>query len=245
MPWKSQIIKYLDRLDTHAKMLNACNCVYFSEDGALCGSNTDWIGIEGALRASAWSEHGNASQEHTVALVIGAGGAARAALYALIHRFGAKQIYVVNRDDDEVEQLIQDCEQITAGFAIPIIHVKSVDQARELQSPTCIIGSVPNFEPKTSEEKAVQGVLTSFLAREGEKRVMLDMCYKPRWTRNLKLAHEYGWPTVSGMDVVGWQVEALWRLWVGEEWVKSFDSEGMWKKLRATAEGSAAINLDT
>ena len=240
MPWKGEIIKYLDRLDPPAKMLNACNCVYFGEHGELVGSNTDWIGIEGAIRAAALSRE---CKGHEAGLVIGAGRAARAAVYALVYCFGVKEVYILNRDDREVEQLIQDCGQITEGSAVAITHVKTVERAQGLRSPTCVVGSVPDFELRTPEEKDAKAILTSFLARDGEKGIVVDMCYKPRWTRHLKLAQEYGWEPGFGTDVVGWQVEALWRLWIGDKLVnKQFNSEGMWKVLRETAESSKSIN---
>ena len=72
MPWKSEIMKHLDRIDDTAKILRACNVVYSDENGKLCGSNTDWIGIEGALRAG--DEDRAESMKVGIAAVIGAGG---------------------------------------------------------------------------------------------------------------------------------------------------------------------------
>jgi quinate dehydrogenase len=73
------------------------------------------------------------------------------------------------------------------------------------------------------------------------------MCYHPtRQTRNLKLAEKHGWRRVQGTQVVGHQVEALWRFWVGEERLKRLDREGMWRTLRDAAdmnpEGRQALN---
>ena len=236
MPWKGQIMKYLDRIDDTARMLNACNAVYLDGGGALCGTNTDWVGIEGALQKAS---DGVQLSRHTVAgLIVGAGGAARAAVYALTKRFGVSEIYILNRDDGEVEQLLRDCGQMPAS----ILHLKSSDQARGMRTPSFIIGTVPDFEPITLGEKAIKSILTTFLVRDREKGVMLDMCYHPRWTRILKLAQEHGWRTVQGTQVVGHQIEALWGLWVDDERSKQLDRAGMWKALEEVVDRSAMVN---
>lgn len=234
MPWKGEIMKHLDHLDDVAKMLQACNVVYFDVDERLCGSNTDWIGIEGALRAG--SKGGEKAQESGTAAVIGAGGAARAAIYALTFRFGVKEIYILNRDDGEVAQLVKDCSQMRCSLT----HVKSLEQAQALTPPSRIVGSIPDHEAKTTEEKAVKAILDYFLTAAESKGVIVDMCYHPSpRTRNLKLAEAHGWQTVEGTQVVGHQVEALWRSWVPEERLQSLDRDGLWRTL------DEAVGLDS
>jgi quinate dehydrogenase len=145
-------------------------------------------------------------------------------IYTLTFRFGVKEIYILNRDDDEAVQLVQDCNKMHCQ----LLHVKSVEQARGLKRPSYVAGAVPDLEPITPGEKAVKAVLNFFLAKEGEKGVMLDMCFHPtRQTRNLKLAENHGWRRGQGTQVVGHQVEVLWRFWVGEERLKRLDREGM------------------
>ena len=243
MPWKSDIIPHLDRLDDVAKTLNAVNVVYFNEDGEMCGSNVDWVGIEGALRAELQS--GVVDASGGTAAVIGAGGAARAAIYALTFSFGIKVVYVVNRDDDEVTQLLKDCSQMPCK----LLHVKSGTQAEGLDPPSLIIGCAPDFEAVTSAEKEAKSTLKSFLERKYEKGVMVDMCYHPTpQTRNLALAAKYGWRTVRGVEVVGHQVEALWRFWIRKERLGKLDREGMWKTLREAVRmdsaGRQALNKE-
>lgn len=233
MPWKGAIIKHLDHIDDVAKMLGAVNVVSFDAAGRLCGGNTDWAGIEGALRTNAKEEC--ESWRGSAALLVGAGGAARAAVYALTFRFGVKSIYVLNRDDDEVTQMVNDCAQMGCS----LVHVKSLEQAQSLALPSLAIGTVPDFEAKTVEEKAVKAILDYFLTAV-ETGVMLDMCYHPTpQTRNLKLAEAHGWQTVQGSQVIGHQVEALWRFWISEGCLKGWDKEGMWRLL------DEAIGLDS
>jgi quinate dehydrogenase len=43
------------------------------------------------------------------------------------------------------------------------------------------------------------------------------MCYKPRFTRHIKLAEHYGWQTVDGVNIIAYQIEEQWMLWAGEQ----------------------------
>lgn len=76
-----------------------------------------------------------------------------------------------------------------------------------------------------------------------EKGVLLDMCFKPRRTRTIKLAEGNGWLTVEGTHVIMYQIEEQWRLWAGEEKVENLDREAAWRVLLRAAEDSAAINF--
>lgn len=126
-------------------------------------------------------------------------------------------------------------------MTLSITHVKSIEQARALASPYYVVGTVPDDEPKTESERAVAGILESFLARE-EKGVLLEMCFKPRRTRMIRLAERLGWPCVEGTHVIMYQIEEQWRLWAGEESVVNLDQKGAWDVLLKAAEESTAIN---
>lgn len=233
-------MEHLDSLDDTAKILKACNSWYFNDSGELCGSNTDWIGIEGALRAGG-VKGDLLNRNGGVAAVIGAGGASRAAIYALWKRFCAKTIYVLNRDDKEVVRLVKDCRQMDCK----LLHLKSVEDAAGLTIPALVIGSVPDFEAMSPEEKAVKAILTHFLSNGNG--YFADFCYHPSpETRNIKLAESHGWQTIQGIEIVGHQVEALWKLWIDEERLAKLDRDGLWKIMRSAAgmdsKGRQALN---
>lgn len=227
MPWKGEIIKHLDHIDEHVKILKACNSVYFDEEGKLCGSNTDWVGIEGALRAAGFQ--GESGDGHKTAATIGAGGAARAAVYALSNQFGIETIYVLNRDDGEVRQMIDDCKELNSR----LLHVKSLKQIAKMGMPSVIVGSVPDLEAVTPEERNVREIYKHLLCQE--KGTMVDFCYHPMQTRNIQLAEDHGWQTVRGVEVVGNQVEALWRLWIDQSRLEGLDRDALWKLIREAA----------
>ncbi|KPI43336.1 Quinate dehydrogenase [Cyphellophora attinorum] len=253
MPYKVSIMQHLDGLDHHAKLLKACNNVYRAKDGTLRGTNTDWRGIKGCL-ASATASGTCEEGKGRPALLVGAGGASRAAVYVLYHELKCRPIYVVNRDEDEVAALLKD---VTAYGSddIELVHLQTVDAAKEIfaqrGAPFYVVGTVPDFAPQTETEiECAKIIETAFAsAKSGSsaaKGVVLDMCFKPRRTRTLKLAQRYGWVGVEGTGVIGHQINEQYRLWLtdgeGESPITGEIQSGAWKVLNEAAEASTAIN---
>jgi quinate dehydrogenase len=239
MPYKNTVMPLLDELDDLATTIGACNNTY-RRDGKIVGTNTDWRGIKGCLLEKGDQSSRPGPSRAASALIVGAGGASRAAVYALSVYLSCPTIYVLNRDDAEVDALVTDTQRITA--TPKIIHVTSLKKASSLDAPYYIVGTVPDFEPQTEAEKDVASILEHFLSRN-EKGVVLDMCFKPRRTRMIKLAEELGWPTVEGTHVIGYQIQEQWKLWAGEERASRLDAGAAWKTLLDAAEESKAINF--
>lgn len=74
IPYKETIIQHLDSISEQAKMIGAVNTIT-KNNGKLIGNNTDWLGIYTPLR--------NSGKKYNKALILGAGGTCKAALYAL------------------------------------------------------------------------------------------------------------------------------------------------------------------
>ena len=89
MPYKEAILPHLDNTDSHTTKIGACNTVVRAQDGKLYGFNTDAAGVVRPL------EQRLTTLENAQILVLGAGGAARAAVFGLKER-GA-EVYILNR----------------------------------------------------------------------------------------------------------------------------------------------------
>ncbi len=226
------------------EMLGACNNVYLTKEGKLRGTNTDWKGIRGCLLSG--TKSGLNEGKGKPALIIGAGGASRAALYALFADLEREEIYIVNRDVKEVADLLEDSKAYASNSTRQprLRHVTSVAEVEGLQTPHYIVGTVPDFEAKTDEEINARKIIETFLRKE-EKGVLLDMCYKPRNTRLLSLRRETGWSVFDGTGVRARQIEEQWRLWAGagEEGRARVPEEKAWEILRKGAKESTAINF--
>lgn len=242
MPYKNSVMKHLDELDELASMIGACNNVYYKygEQRRVCGTNTDWRGVQGCLLEKGKENERPSAKSPGTALIVGAGGASRAAIYALSVHLYCPTIYILNRDEQEVADLNRDVQKLER---VPkIIHVKTIEQAKSLPTPFYVIGTVPDIEPRTKTETMVADCLALFLSRP-EKGVLLDMCFKPRRTRMIKLGERLGWPCVEGTHVIGYQMEEQWRLWAGEEYILRLDRQEAWNVLMRAADESTAINI--
>lgn len=213
MPHKRTVIPLLDSVDKYVEEIGACNFVVRKADGTLHGTNTDWSGIRNALAA----EKAVHAPEDFTAMIYGAGGASRGAVYALSRGLGCRDIYIVNRDAGEVSELLAEVESLYTSDKPRLTHLTNVDSARALRSPSYIISTVPDFEEKTSEEIECRKILHHFLDRgRAQNNILLDMCYHPPMTRNLTAGIEALWRVIPGFLVVCHQFPEQWDLWTGQ-----------------------------
>ena len=130
------MIPLLDTLSHAGRIIGAINTVVpvTKADGEieLYGDNTDWIGIQRAILGRSIRKWTTSD----VGLIIGAGGTARAAIYAL-HQLGLGKILIYNRTHETAKTVI-------AGFPISFnIHVVEDLKDLEKESPAIVVGTVP------------------------------------------------------------------------------------------------------
>lgn len=242
MPYKQSIVEYLDEADDLVSTIGACNNVYISPDGRLIGTNTDWRGVLGCLSSA--DEQGVGKP----AMIFGAGGASRAAVYALSTHLKCPVIYVVNRDDQEVKALEQDTIKMRSKSGTRIEHIISVQQAEHKDPPYYIIGTVPDLAPKSEAEMTAFKVFDHFMATARTRGVFLDMCFKPIETRKIKLAKKHGWLTVAGTEIIGHQIQEQYRGWFepgkNEGVIDENLAKDAWEVLRQQATSSLGINFE-
>ena len=222
MPHKVAVIPHLDNLTDEAKAVGAVNTIFFERSHSsdpnaplvFTGHNTDTIGIRDAFRFNVPS-HNLSRCKGRPGLVVGGGGTCRAAIYALQQFLGCSKIYIVNRDASEVEAVLKECRERNA--AEHLVHVASVEQTQSLEAPALIVSAVPDFEPRTAEEKTAREILSSFLSRKNEARgALLEMCYHPSPdTQISRLATQAGWQVIGGIEAMIGQGLEQSKLWTG------------------------------
>jgi quinate dehydrogenase len=241
MPFKQSIVEHLDEADDLVATIGACNNVYTSLDGRLIGTNTDWRGVLGCLTAA--DERGVGKP----AMIFGAGGASRAAVYALSAHLKSPVIYVVNRDEQEVKDLERDTTTMRSASGTRIEHITSLQQAESLDTPYYIVGTVPDFPPQSDAEKTAFKIFDYFMASATTPGVFLDMCFKPVETRKIMLAKKHGWTTVAGTEIIGHQIYEQYRVWfkpgTDEVVVNESLARDAWEVLRREAGSSPGINF--
>ena len=176
-----------------------------------------------ASRKSGGSGGGGAAEEQdrdrdsdkssNAGLVIGSGGTARAAAYAL-SRMGCRPVFVLARSKDKAAGI---AEAFPASYGI--VAIGSAEEARGIV-PVVAVGTVPaDREMYAGLRAEIEALLGSGEddgdGEEGDedndngarpqKRVLLDMAYKPRRTALMQLAEDHGWTTVEGLEALAGQ----------------------------------------
>ena len=155
------------------------------------------------------------------ALVIGGGGAARSAVYALTKWLKCSRIYIVNRDEAEVQGVIDACKSYAPG----LIHVNSAYQAEQLEGPGAIVGCIPDFVPTSTREKEARKIVEIMLTKP-HQGALLEMAYHPkRRTALAKLAKAAGWQVILGVEAMIWQGLEQARLWADLRDIESLPVE--------------------
>ncbi|OSS52091.1 hypothetical protein B5807_03653 [Epicoccum nigrum] len=217
MPHKVAIIPHLDEITEEGREVGAVNTLFLKEDPTtgkriFCGTNTDVVGVRDAFVYNV--QDAATVYENRPAMVVGGGGAARSAVYALRKWMKASKIYLVNRDRSEVKAVIDECT--ARGFGDSLIDVSTVAQAEELEGVGAIVACVPDFPPKTPEENEARAVLETFLNKP-HKGAILEMCYHPSpWTEIASISEKAGWQLILGTEAMIYQGLEQDRYWTGK-----------------------------
>ncbi|KAF9266627.1 Shikimate dehydrogenase [Marasmius fiardii PR-910] len=225
IPFKLDIVPLLNEISPAAKSMGAVNTIIpkTSADGTriLYGDNTDWLGIRGSITTRVTNVD--------AALVIGSGGTARAAIYAL-RDIGAKTIYVFNRTREKALALQKE-------FANANVQVlESLNQLSEGGSPpSVIVAAVPATETSIEPEANKLHLPASLFAYKSGPACVVDMAYKPVETPLLKLAatSTSNWSRVQGVEVLLQQGYYQFQAWTGRHAPKAIVSKAVWEKYLA------------
>jgi shikimate dehydrogenase len=177
MPHKASIAPLLDDVNPSARRIGAVNTVARFDD-AVVGLNTDWIGLNLAL-----GKHSAGGKD---VVLVGAGGAARAALEEL-RQAKPRSLVMLNRDPAKAAALLAHFE--IEGKALPVGNPPAADLL--INASALGMGGYPPLEVDLSA------------MREGG--TVLDMVYHPLETPLLRQARTLGLTTIDGVQMLIWQ----------------------------------------
>jgi shikimate dehydrogenase len=202
IPHKTAIIAHLDDLDSGARAIGAVNTVV-NEDGRLIGYNTDIAGVTQPLKARAIDLNGAA------ALIVGAGGAARAAAVALL-KMGCRRLFVANRRLDRAMGLIDDLSH-QFGFEGEVVPFTPDAIGQVVREVALLFNATPlGMHPY----EGVSPIPAESL-RAGQ--VVFDAVYRPFKTRLIREAEAMGATTILGYEMLVAQGAEALRLWLHRE----------------------------
>lgn len=206
MPHKVSIVELLDEVDPVAQKIGAVNTV-INKDGHLIGHNTDWLGILRPL------ERETSLQGKSVA-ILGAGGAAQAAIYACMS--AGATVTIFNRS-------VEKAKALTAAFGPPVLPL---DDARDLSAYDIIINTTSVGMGASHGESPIPGSSIT------KRHIVFETIYAPATTKLLELSQAVGARTIPGSAMFLEQGIAQFELHTG---VKAPKAE-MERILRASLE---------
>ncbi|ODT88225.1 shikimate dehydrogenase [Phenylobacterium sp. SCN 70-31] len=196
LPFKEEALRLADRVSDAARDAAAANVLLFEPDGRIVADNTDGFGLLKAFEVQApqWSA------DRGPVTVVGAGGAARGAVAALI-RAGAPKVFVVNRT-------LARAEAIAHALGAKVRPLPLPHAAGALRDSTAVVNA-------TSAGLAAEGALDLPLDATPDGCVVMDMVYKPLETPVLAQARALGRPVVDGLEMLIRQAEPSFEAFFG------------------------------
>lgn len=199
VPYKKEVIKYLDGLDSSAEKIGAVNTVKVL-DNKLIGFNTDGLGFMKSL------ERKDIRLKNKNILVIGAGGASNSICTSILEN-EINRLYIANRNEDNLNSLINKLEgNFISKEILPLsLDLRGLDKSSiDIIINTSSVGMYPN-----------NGI--SPIDLNGFKDVFLyDIIYKPLETKFLKEGRMKGFKCLNGLEMLLYQALESQEIWLDE-----------------------------
>jgi 3-dehydroquinate dehydratase/shikimate dehydrogenase len=189
MPLKREVLRHLAQMDPLTEKIGACNTLRVSADGKLYGFNTDVTGVVRPLEKRMKLRGARVA-------VLGAGGAARAAVFGLVDR-GA-EVFIVNRTHEHSVSLAK------AAGASAMKHLQFAKQRFDVLINSTPCGMAGSSKPLPIAENELNTGL------------VFDMVYNPLETPLLKLAKSRGIPVINGVEMFVQQGARQFEIWTGK-----------------------------
>lgn len=201
IPHKTSVIKYLDTVDDTALRIGAVNTIK-NINGRLVGYNTDWEAAIELLKEKAGKLQGKN------ALIIGAGGVARAILYGLVKN--SVNVSITNRTMDKARQLIVELKK-HVGEKIECTALNPEKIREKISDFQIIINATPlGMTPNINETPLNTDYLTGEI-------IVFDTVYNPLETLLIKKAKQQGSTVIEGYRMLVKQGALSFKLWTGIE----------------------------
>jgi 3-dehydroquinate dehydratase/shikimate dehydrogenase len=189
MPYKEEILKHLDKTDPMTAKVGACNTVVRSQDGKLYGFNTDVNGVVRPLEM-------RIALQGAKILVLGAGGAARAAVFGLKER-GA-DVHILNRTPGPAQNLAKKAR----AKAINKLQLRKM--AFDVIINATPVGMEGNRDPMPIAEE------------DFKAKYFFEMVYTPAETKMVKIARSRGLQVILGSEMFVQQGARQFEIWTGK-----------------------------
>lgn len=197
IPHKEKVLSLADQVTDRATLIGAANTLTFGAEGKIIADNTDGYGFMENLRRGAR----NWDPKSTPAAVLGAGGAARAVICALLDA-GVPEVLISNRTRTRADQLRED-------FGARLRVVDWVQAGNIIEEAGLVVNTTSlGMVGKPELRVPLDGI--------DKHTVVTDLVYNPLKTHLLEVAEQAGATTVDGLGMLIWQAVPGFERWFGQ-----------------------------
>lgn len=200
IPHKLAVMPLMDDLTDAAKAIGAVNTI-INKEGRLLGHNTDATGYSRALKEDAAYE-----PKGKTVLMLGAGGAARAIVYALLKE-GVKRLNIYNRTVEKAQGLVAEFQHLGPIDVVP-------DLAKAAPKADLIINTTSVGMEHNGQDPNVSPISAQLLPKQG---FVSDIIYRPSQTRFLREAQAKGLKTQNGLAMLIYQGAESFEYWTKQK----------------------------
>ena len=213
MPYKEQVIPYLDQLSEEACLIGAVNTVV-NREGTLIGYNTDGKGFFKSLPSF------KISRKRLV--LLGAGGAAKAILaQAILDGVSQISVFVRSSSMEKTRPYLEKIQNAT-GFRVDLFALEDVQELQDSITQADLLVNATSVGMDGSS----QPIPTSIVLPE--KLMVADVIYQPFETPFLKWAKNQGNQSINGLGMLLYQAAEAFELWTGKE----MPTDQIWELLK-------------
>ena len=213
MPYKEQVIPYLDQLSSEACLIGAVNTVV-NREGTLIGYNTDGKGFFKSLPSF------KISRKRLV--LLGAGGAAKAILaQAILDGVSQISVFVRSSSMEKTRPYLEKIQNAT-GFRVDLFALEDVQDLQDSITQADLLVNATSVGMDGSS----QPIPTSIVLPE--KLLVADVIYQPFETPFLKWARNQGNQSINGLGMLLYQAAEAFELWTGKE----MPTDQIWELLK-------------
>jgi len=199
IPYKTEIIPFLNTLDPLAERIGAVNTINITQAGQWQGYNTDYLGFLDPLQ--------NHFSQLKRCLLIGAGGAALAVGFALLEQTAVAELVIINRSLDRAKRLMN---KLNAYKELDYTALQLDTSRPSLPLFDLIINTTSVGMGETKREMPLNPLLFAH-----NRTIVYDLIYNPLETEFLATARKKGLQTINGIAMLIGQAAESFKIWTG------------------------------